>query len=574
MAGLNAARLASDTGASVIIVDKGPVGHSGNSGVMWGQTYVTAERAGDDGSIGAEFLTVDCMGILDQEQARNVALAQIEGQPREAIEGAGNMFQRGDDGKVIGIDVEGGVTVTHNAIYRQTAQLIVKRGIPVFDNTMMLDILLDEQGAASGVVAISIADGSAHVFRGKKIILCTGGYHWVARSAGSPESTGEGHYALLKRGYAFKDMEFPQFDFPSVFPFGSRPDKEQDQVSIGIALPLNGEINNRMSNVDKQNYTASFFEDPTLHSIVAFQGALITSAKELYQGKGAPGDGTNNAIYFDLTNLDDEPNSQSYASYKGRVKYIEENMGYKFPDYVECLANEYSSAGVPFQDPKTCEHEIPGLYTVFVALSAMSSMWNWGQSYLAGRDAATKAELMSTLPSFSPDDVNEVLSKAYAHLSANTADGIRSAEVFRRIQRAFYHGQDFMKSEEKMKEMLTELERIQKEDLPKMVCQDKSSLFNRDWKQAMEAEPMLYCALATVYASLERKESRSPFFRVDYPKMDNENFLCYLWTSVDANGQWKVEKGDIVDTVMSREAIKEVLPDTDPRYDISIPNNY
>ena len=54
------------------------------------------------------------MGILDQEQARNVVRAQVEGQPRRAIELAGNLFQRGDDGKLIGGEVEGEISVTHN----------------------------------------------------------------------------------------------------------------------------------------------------------------------------------------------------------------------------------------------------------------------------------------------------------------------------------------------------------------------------------------------------------------------------------------------------------------------------
>jgi len=165
-----------------------------------------------------------------------------------------------------------------------------------------------------------------------------------------------------------------------------------------------------------------------------------------------------------------------------------------------------------------------------------------------------------------------VLSQAYGYLAADSADGIRSAEVLRRIQRAFYRGQDFLRSGEKMEEMLAELERIKEEDIPKMVCQDKSRVFNRDWKQAMEVEPLLHCAFATVVAALERKESRSPFFRTDYPKMDNMNYLCYLWTSLDANGNWKVEKGDIVDTIMPRSVLEEILDDSEPKYDISIPN--
>lgn len=574
MAGLNAARIADNEGASVILVDKGPAGHSGNSGVLWGQTFVSSDGTSDNGEAGAEFLTIDVMGILDQEQAKNVSRAHIEAQPRAAIEQSGNMFQRGDDGNVIGIGAPG-VSVTHNTLYKQQAQALVKRGIPVFDNTMMIDLLVAEDGSASGIVAVSLVDGSAHVFRGKKTILCTGGYHWATgKTGGSPESTGDAHAVLLKRGLAFKDMEFPQYDFCGIHPYGWRPDEEKDQIEIAVTYPLNGEINHRIYNKDKKQYTRAFFDDPNLQSIVAFQGTLITTAKEFYQGNGTPGDGSNNGVYFNLSDIFNEPNTQSYPSYKGVTKYTTANMGYEWPEYLECVANEYSSCGVPQQNPETCESDIPGLYTVFVALSAMSSMWNWGQSYLAGGDAAAKAKGLDAMPAYKPEDVDQALSRVYGLLEADPGDGIRATEVHRSIQRAFYRGQGFMKSEEGMQEMLAELERIQKEDVPRMFCLDKSRVYNRDWKMAMEVEGMLICSLGTVHAALERKESRSPFFRTDYPKMDNENYLCYLWTSLKEDGTWSVEKGDIVDTVMPRDEILKVLDDSESKYDISIPNEY
>jgi succinate dehydrogenase/fumarate reductase flavoprotein subunit len=483
------------------------------------------------------------------------------------------MFQReGNDGKVAGI--EGPIAATHNTLHKQLAQAVVKRGVPVFDNTMMLDILLDENGKAAGIVAVNFVDGGAHIFRGKKIILCTGRYHWATgKTGGGPESTGDGHYALLKRGIKFKDMEMPQFDFCGIHPYGWRPDKEKDMVEIAVTFPVNGERHSRMYNKNKKTFTESFFKDSNVQDISAFQGALISAAKEMVAGNGTTGDGSGNGIYFNLDGILEDQGNVSYPSYKGIIRYTKANIpNYNFPDFLEVVANEYSSCGVPQQDPKTCESDIPGLYTVFVALSAMSSLWNWGQSYLAAKDAAEKIHSINELPAFSPDDVEEVLNKAYGFLSANVKKPIRSTEVHRSIQRAFYKGQDFLKSGEKMNIMLKELERIRREDLPRMVCADKSRIFNRDWKMAMEVEGMLACSLATVNAALVRKESRSPFFRTDYPRMDNENFLCYLWTSMDKNWNFTVEKGDIVDTALPRDVIKQILNDKDPKYDISIPN--
>lgn len=567
MAGLMAARTAADKGASVILVDKGPVGHSGNSGLLWGQTYVTGELTNDNAQSEVELYVLDVLGVLDQEQAKNVVLAQMESKPRAAIEQSGNVFQRGDDDQVIGLEASyENISVTHGAIYRQTAQYILRRGIPVFDNMMMLDILEDDEGTASGVIAISLKDGSAHIFRGKKTILCTGGYHWAAKSAGSPESTGEGHKALLKRGLAFKDMEFPQYDYCAIRPFGYRPDKERDEIQIGVSMPINGEVEHRICNKDKVPILGG--EAQADGKQVPFQNAMIISAKEINNGNGSPGDGRGNGLYFSIADIENETNNQSYPSYKGFLKYSSTNLGYEYPEYVETIANQYSSCGVPQQNPETCESDIPGLYTVFVALSNFSSMWNSGQAYLAAKDAAAKSADLTMLPGYSVDAVDAVFSEAYSLLNAEHSDGIRATEVHRSIQRAFYEGQDFIKNGESIQAMIDELERIKAEDIPRMVCADKSRAFNGDWRLAMEVESMLTCSLGTAHAALFREETRSPFFRSDFPKMDNENWLCYVWVSMDEQGVWKAEKGPIVDTIVPFEQVAQMCGELD----ISVPN--
>lgn len=568
MAGLMAARTAYEAGASVIMVDKGPVGHSGNSGLLWGQTYVTAELTDDDAKAATGLFVFDTMGIINQEQARNVTYAQMECRPRAALEQTGNVFQRGDDGDVIGINITDAIAVTHGAIYRQAAQQLIRTGVPVFDNMMMLDITQDEEGAASGVIAVSLKDSTAHLFRGKKIILCTGGYQWTTRTCASPEQTGEGHLAMLKRGCKFKDMEFPQYDFCSIRPYGYRPDEEKDCLEIGVSFAVNGEVEHRICNKDKAPIKGEVVDADGKQA--AFQSAMTITAKEIYAGNGTPGDGSNNGLLFSLVGMDEESNNQSYPTYKGFMKYTTANLGFEFPEYTETISNQYSSCGIPDMDAATCESEIPGLYAIFGAISNFSSMWNSGQAYLAAKDAATKIEGVDTLGSFSADEVEATLSKAYGYLAADSADGIRANEVHRRIQRAFYKGQEFLKDGAAMEEMLEELKRIEKEDVPKMCCSDKSSLFNRDWRMAMEVESMLMCSYGTFYAAMERKESRSPFFRKDYPKMDNDNFLCHLWTTVDEDGNWKVEKGDLVDTIVPKAEIIEQLGELD----ISIPNNH
>ena len=128
-----------------------------------------------------------------------------------------------------------------------------------------------------------------------------------------------------------------------------------------------------------------------------------------------------------------------------------------------------------------------------------------------------------------------------------------------RCQRCFYQGYGFIKTEASIQAALRELERIEAEDLPRIYCADNSPVFNRDWRLAMESRNILTCSAASLAAGLHRRESRSPFFRADYPKIDNQRFLCFLWTSQKPGGGWQVEKGGIPCSVMPAQEIAAAL---------------
>lgn len=574
LAGITAAHTALEQNVSVTIVDKGPFGHSGNTGINWGHSFETAELSTDGGIAGVRYLVFDALGILDQEHAQQVVQAQIEGKPRQALERFGNIFQRDDEGKIVGLLESDGLGASPDGHISGIAQYLRKQKVPIFENTMMLDLLVNEENQITGIVALDLYDGSAHVFRAKRVILATGGYHWVKGvSAGSPEATGDAHAALLKRGIAFKDMEFPQYDFSGIRPFGWRPDPEKDMLEIGISMSVNGEVHHRMCGSNKERLTAGLFTDSTNSGSETFQGTLLAAAKELYAGNGSPGDGSGNGLLFSLDNIMEEPSTVAYPTYKGHVLNVEHNMDFQFPEYYEIIANEYSSSAMPAVNPQTNETEIKGLYAALATLSVRSSMYAWAQGYLAGKDAASKVPL-ELLPDFSAEDAEGIIAKAHSSLQAHPAQGIRATTVFRNIQRVFYHGFGFLKEECEMLQALTELKRIQSEDVPRMFCADQSRIFNREWRTALEVESALICATGSIEAGLARRESRAPFFRRDYPRMDNDNFLCSLWTKLHEDGSWSVSRDDIVDTIVPKREIRHVIDDENPLYDISIPNTY
>ncbi len=84
-----------------------------------------------------------------------------------------------------------------------------------------LDLLMDEDGACRGVMALSMDDGTIHRFRAKRTILATGGYGRAYFSCTSAHTcTGDGNAMVLRAGLPLQDMEFVQFHPTGIYGAG------------------------------------------------------------------------------------------------------------------------------------------------------------------------------------------------------------------------------------------------------------------------------------------------------------------------------------------------------------------
>ena len=83
-----------------------------------------------------------------------------------------------------------------------------------------LDLLMDQDGACRGVIALTLEDGSLHRFRAKTI-LATGGYGRAYFSCTSAHTcTGDGNAMVLRAGLPLQDMEFVQFHPTGIYGAG------------------------------------------------------------------------------------------------------------------------------------------------------------------------------------------------------------------------------------------------------------------------------------------------------------------------------------------------------------------
>ena len=564
IAGCTAARRAMDMGATVTIIDKGPFGHSGASGINWGHDTQSAEWCEGDGSEVFEAWVRLNNGVVDQTYGMELCKAMKEARPNATFEQCGNILERLSGKSVstgIGVgnetdQVENGIpagknapgfAVDHGSMVRFLAHSALRMGATVFDRTMALDLLVSEDGRIAGVVALKLETGEAAVFRAKAVVLATGSYAYVAGWNGmraysltGPECTGDGHRMLMSAGLAMRDMEQLPFDAVQWNPKGTR----QGMGSMGCSI-----VNHtRVLDKDLERFTQIIEETPG-YGNPEFMRLCV---KAILDGRATE----NNGFFVDTADLDEQ--NRYYRRSRENQKAM---LDYDLPQYVEVVPEQWECAGRPFMAPNG-ETEIPGLFYAAAGQGAwrgMAFFGAYGSGYIAGRGAA---ELVPGIDVASPvpwDKVDAAISDAYALLKAEPEDGIRSTDVFREIQQTYWKGIGIMRSEDSINESLAELDRIEAEDLPRMFIASKSMQLNRDWQSALEARSLLMCAKATGYAALQRKETRGAHCRLDYPQMDNDNWLVNTRTQFK-DGVWTSEIIPLDDAYLTPEQVKEILP--------------
>src|SRR4051812_19767583 len=84
----------------------------------------------------------------------------------------------------------------------------IKKDVEFFDEFMVLDLLITDQGVCNGVVALDIANGEVHVFHSKAVILASGGCGRVFKiTSNAMAATGDGMAIAFRRGIPLEDME-------------------------------------------------------------------------------------------------------------------------------------------------------------------------------------------------------------------------------------------------------------------------------------------------------------------------------------------------------------------------------
>ncbi len=128
-----------------------------------------------------------------------------------------------------------------------------------------------------------------------------------------------------------------------------------------------------------------------------------------------------------------------------------------------------------------------------------------------------------------------------------SGNGATPAQVKKALRAVMSEKMGFFKDAAGMNEALAAVTRLREEILPSMGLANATPRLNYAWLDAIDVANMLEVAALTIRGAHRRTESRGPFYRTDFPDMDNEHWLVKNILTPTPNGhvEFRAEPYDL-----------------------------
>lgn len=376
-----------------------------------------------------------------------------------------------------------------------------ERGVMRLGRVMLLSYLVKD-GRIYGAIGFDTIEGDFVVIRAQAVIAATGMGGWKT-SYGKNTPTGEGLKMAWEAGAVLHNLEFARvWNMPRRFAW-------EGQTHL---FPLGARFLNRLG----ENFMASY--SSTLGPNTDPHFTTIGMALEIRAGRGP--------IIFDVSGLKQEDmillkpqNGWQKLNYE---KLREQGLDL-FRDNTEWTPQITVSHGGIHANADGVT-EVDGLFAAGTARSLEPGVYAGGLAlmmtavtgHLSGQAAADWIRKnRRTLPEISPAEIGKMASEMFAPLR-DAKNSLAPKDVLTKIQAAIFpYSVSIIKNAKALREALTEIERIEAEDIPRMRARDPHYLL-----KLREVEAIAFVSHLYLEASLLRRESRAGHFREDYPHLD------------------------------------------------------
>ena len=519
-AGCYAALELSKKKIDAVMVCKGLVGKSGASlfagnlvlgGGLLGNTLEQARNT-------AEFLVkYHNQFLIDQNWARRCG-QWIEKVYYPELEEAGLYFRRDDDGNVVtnpgkirsvAANVQGNSGVPFMDLRRKQ---VMKAGIRRLEETAVTSLLRRENGSVCGVFAVNCLTGNFVVILARAVILATGySDRLYSRSTGTREMSGDGIAMAWRAGASLVNMEMQWWHTNDV----AHPPAWQ-RVQIYPNPVLGSEHSARMVNSAGEEFFNQQVDDPLAFAPYTIQ--LKALVKQVRAGKARYEGG-----YFAGFDHIDPGEIDAHTTYGKPFYQLGLDPG---RELLETAVTAHYRQGGILVDNTSMRSSVAGLY-VAGGVGGHSN----GLIALATFDGKTVADgIAADIDKLRSGDAPEAQiaferQRIESMLSA-TGEGLAPVAVKEQIRRVMWEKAGVEKNLANLTAALDELQRIRLSVLPRMRIRNKTRVANYEWLDAVDVYNMIDAAELIIHSSIERRESRGPFIRTDFPETDNENWLA------------------------------------------------
>lgn len=504
-----AAVKAQEAGASVIMVDKGYVGRSGQSPYADSFLIFHPEWGHD---LEASMATINRHSeyLNDQYWTRKCLLDSWD--RYQDLLDWGCTFKKNPDGS-LAVRQEGGLpaAVQFDKSAGAYGQILRKKalsvGVKIVDQVMIVDFL-KEEGRIVGAIGLPNDNCNLLTIISKTTISCVGACGY--KPAGYPplmQLTCDGEAMAYRAGAEilgkeFVDAHYSKEGMPD--PVAQRTAGDPPPVTVPRPGAAEGDGGPKL----RRNGLGDVISDRP-DSVSGYMFTYLQSEFAVHAGQGP--------IY-----------SRGAKSFGGAA-----------------LGMSLRKADGLFPADRECRSSLPGL---FAAGDALGNMQN-GAAYstgggsieggavtgtIAGRAAAKEAQAME-LQQVSQTELQRARSYVLEPLERKSGFGPRwTIELLRNYMMPYFIY--FIKKADRLQATLTLITFLEEHTSPLIYAADVHEL-----RLAHEAKNMILSAEMRLRSGLFRTESRGNHYREDYPNRDDENWFC--WTKIkNADGEMVLEK--------------------------------
>ena len=415
---------------------------------------------------------------------------------------------------------------TGHALLHALYQGNLKNETVFLNEWYVVDLVKNQDGAITGVVAINIEDGETCFIQAAATVLATGGAGRIyASTTNALINTGDGAGMCLRAGFPVQDMEMWQFHPTGIYGAGTL-----------VTEGCRGE-GGYLVNKDGERFMERYA--PNAKDLAGRDVVARSMVLEMLEGRGCGEQGDHVMLKLDHLGADVLNTKLPGILELSRTFAHVDPVSEPIPVVPTC---HYMMGGIPTnirgqaltRNSAGEDELIPGLFAAgeVACVSVHGANRLGGNSLLDlvvfGRAAGKHIEELLQQGMQLRNAAREDIERAMSRLRRldESSDGESTAALRAELQNIMQLHFGVFRTGEFMREGIDKLSALEPR-IENSYLADKSRAFNTARIEALELENLFAVAEATAIAAEGRNESRGAHARDDFRNRDDENWLCH-----------------------------------------------